>query len=169
MRNAPSVSYPVGRSFLRTLLHGGALASVWLVCGAWVMLAQADEQGRWALVLVCLLTTAALALALLRPARGRLRWDGQDWFWSDTTQVVAEDLRGWVRVRLDWQSGMLLEFTPLAQELQQSADGAPPRRWSFLSGRSRWLWVEQGQAPMYWNAMRRAAWADVGRRSRASA
>lgn len=169
MRNAPSVSYPVGRSFLRALIHAATLGAVWLVCAAWAMLAQTDERELVAVLLTCLLATVVLVWALLRPARGRVRWDGQDWFWLDATQTAAEDLRGLLGVRLDWQSGMLLEFTPLAESLQQLAEDAAPAPRSLLPGRSRWLWVEQGQAPLYWNALRRAAWADAGHRPRTSA
>lgn len=169
MRNAPSVSYPVGRSFLRVLLHGGALAFVWLVSAAWAMLARSDEVGRWGMGLVCLLVTLPLAWALVRPERGRLRWDGQQWFWTDDAQAAVEDLPGQVHVRLDWQSGMLLEFTPLPLSLPSPVEGSSVQRPSERSGRTRWLWVERGPAPAYWNALRRAAWAGAGNPTKAPA
>lgn len=168
MRNAPSVTYPVGRSFLRTLLHGGVLATVWLVSGAWAMLARTDEAMRWGVGLACLLATLLLVWALLRPARGRLRWDGQDWFWSDAGQAATEDLRGRLSVRLDWQSGMLLEFRPLADDPAFSSESSSPQPALVLLDSGRWLWVEQGQAPVYWNALRRAAWAAQGNPSKVS-
>lgn len=161
MRNAPSVSYPVGRSFLRTLLQVGALVSVWLVCGAWALFARSDDVERWTVGLACLLATAGLVWAGLRPARGRVRWDGQHWLWSDATPAAAEDLRGRVSVRLDWQSGMLLEFRPWPGDTPSPSAGASARRPSAWPMPARWLWVEQDQAPMYWNALRRAAWADA--------
>lgn len=161
MRNAPSVSYPVGRSFLRTLLHGLVLASVWLVCGAWGLFARSDDLGRWTVGLACLLATAGLLWAGLRPARGRVRWDGQHWFWSDARPAAAEDLRGRVSVRLDWQRGMLLEFRPVAGVEPNPSDEPSAHRQSVWPGSARWFWVEQDQAPMYWNALRRAAWADA--------
>ncbi|QBK04939.1 hypothetical protein DW355_09280 [Hylemonella gracilis] len=166
MRNAPSVSYPVGRSFLRTLLHAGVLVAVWLACGAWAMLARTDEVGRWGVGLACLLVTVFLVWALLRPARGRLRWDGQDWFWSDAVQAGADDLKGRLSVRLDWQSGMLLEFRSLPEDTTLSSRSASPLRAPVQLGHGRWLWVEQDQAPVYWNALRRAAWAAQGNPSR---
>lgn len=171
MRNAPSVSYPVGRSFLRTLIHGLTLALMWLVCGAWAMLARTDEGDLGIVLLSCLLVTVVLVWALLRPTRGRLRWDGQDWFWSDAGRAAAEDIRGQLKVRLDWQGGMLLEFMPQQAEAASTALGqdAAPERGAALPWRSRWLWVEQVQAPIYWNALRRAAWADGGHRPRVSA
>ncbi|MFO6420202.1 hypothetical protein ACLBKS_08365 [Hylemonella sp. W303a] len=169
MRNAPSVSYPVGRSFLRTLVHGGVLAFLWLVGAVWVTLLHSDEAGRWLMVFACLLVTLPLAWTLIRPERGRVRWDGQDWFWAADTQVAAEDLLGKVHVRLDWQSGMLLEFIPMSQSSPSPADGATIQRPPGLSGRTRWLWVERAQAPAYWNALRRAAWADAGHPSKAPA
>jgi toxin CptA len=169
MRNAPSVSYPVGRSFLRTLLHVAALVLIWLVCGAWALLARADDPQRGLVGLVGLLVSAVLVWALRRPARGRLRWDGQDWFWSDTARPSADERRGRIRVRLDWQSGMLLEFRPGSPSSAQRPEDSSSQEESLWLRPSRWLWVEQDQAPLYWNALRRAAWAQENQPSRVPA
>jgi hypothetical protein len=130
MRSAPSVSYPVGPSFLRSLFYGAALALGWLVCALWAWVSQADSWS-WVL-LACLAVTLFALKALARPARGLLCWDGQVWHWN-------EEVQGLVHVRLDWQRGMLLEF--------RSDDS-----------KGLWFWMESKARPADWNALRRAVW-----------
>jgi toxin CptA len=136
MHSAPAVSYPVGRSSMRTLLYlvpcllGGA------VCLAWSGLSAGAELTRL-LVLLLWLAPACLAVwACLRPARGQLAWDGQSWSWEDRGGRQV----GSLHVRLDWQSGLLLEFQP-------------------LQGWVVWLWPERGMAPAFWDGLRRAVFA----------
>lgn len=133
MHSAPAVSYPVGRSFVRVLLHLLPVLLGGVVCGGW-FLASANADEVQSLVLLLWLVCAALALrGALQPARGQLAWDGQAWSWDghDGRQTGA------VHTRLDWQSGLLLEFQP-------------------VQGRGVWLWPERGMAPSLWAGLRRA-------------
>ncbi len=160
MRKAPSVNYPVGPSFLRSLLYGAALVLGWVVCGGWMLVVRADELVLLVAGVSCLFATACIVWALRRPVQGRLRWDGQSWHWSSkrpgehVQSSFAEEIPGRVHVRLDWQRGMLLEFAPLSDDFS-------PRILGWHRN-SLWLWVEYREAPAYWNALRRAAWTDAG-------
>jgi len=111
-----------------------------LSCTTWVL--QSDvwsaPQGLALLVSLC-----GLGMALWRtqrPHEGRLDWDGQSWVWDAQGQRRI----GEVRVRLDWQQGLLLEF--LAQD-----------------GRPVWLWLERRRAPLRWDDLRRAVHAPAPR------
>jgi len=140
MYSAPAVSYPVGRSSMRTagLLLPWAVAG--LACTAWVL--QADHwSATHGLALLGCLGGLWLAYRLARqPDEGQLDWDGQSWVWEARGQRRI----GEVRARLDWQQGLLLEF--LAQD-----------------GRTVWLWLERSRIPLRWDALRRAVHAPAAR------
>ncbi len=136
MHSAPAVSYPVGRSAIRT----ACLVLPWLlaglVCAAWVL--QSDERSvGHALALALWLAGAGLIFWDLRhPRFGVLAWDGQGWTWEAQQGRQA----GLLRSRLDWQQGLLLEFLP-------------------EHGAGFWLWLERREAPRAWPAMRCAVYA----------
>lgn len=110
-----------------------------LVCGAWAWQSAAPETVR----LVVLLIWGGLAVwagwACVQTAQGQLAWDGQFWSWQDRAGTQL----GLVRPRLDWQTGLLLEFRP-------------------SRGRAVWLWPEQRLAPAAWDSLRRAVFAGSG-------
>ena len=135
MHSAPAVSYPVGRSSMRTLLYllPGLLAG--LVCAAWAWQSLLSDVWRLLMPSLCLLVWGLAAWATLHPPRGQLVWDGLSWRWEEGASRT-----GSVRARLDWQQGLLLEFRP--QE-----------------GRTVWLWVERAAAPLFWDGLRRAVFA----------
>jgi hypothetical protein len=136
MHSAPAVSYPVGRSFMRStclwlpLLAGGAVVLLWT--------GQTDHPGLpHGLAMLAWLACAVVAgIEHRRPHAGQLRWDGQQWTW----EVTGGEPSGEARVRLDWQRGMLLEFR------------APERR-------RAWLWAERRRAPQHWDELRRALYS----------
>ncbi|GAB3494592.1 hypothetical protein GCM10027399_15620 [Curvibacter fontanus] len=138
MHSAPAVSYPVGRSSMRT----ACLLSPWLlaglVCAAWALQSDLFSTAHGLALLLWLSGARLVHAALSRPAEGLLAWDGQNWNWESPGMQSA----GQVHRRLDWQRGLLLEFLPLA-------------------GRSFWLWVERGTAPQQWEGLRRAVYAPV--------
>jgi hypothetical protein len=136
MHNAPAVTYPVGRSHFQVLLTSALLLLAVAVLGVWCWLVERPDW-RQALVAGIWLACAGLALCGLRwPSLGILRWDGQNWFLESGGMVLT----GSVLPRLDWQAGVLLEFS------------AP-------SHRVRWLWLEREQQALRWDALRRALWA----------
>jgi len=134
MHNAPSVSYPVGRSFFPAL----ALAALWLLgaaaTAAWAWQAGVSTAAR-------LLAGAVLALAGLgalgfwrRMPEGELAWDGERWTWP--SGAAGE---GVLAVGLDLQRALLL-------------------RWQ--GGRAaQWLWLERSRAPQRWDDLRRAVYS----------
>lgn len=141
MRNAPSVSFPVGRSrfegglLLALGVSGGAALGFWM--------AQALVPPLWAAGALALWLAGAL-LAWRRwratPA-GRLQWREGGWFFAGTDVAPAADpapLPRAPRVALDLQQRMLLEVP-----------GFSPR----------WCWVARRDEPASWNALRRAVHA----------
>lgn len=136
MHNAPSVTYPVGRSrFL-----GRLQVALWLVgvavVAAWCM--QVDTLGwRQALAVVSLVLAGGFAWhGWRRMPAGRVHWDGQQWFWTCAAEPYAVALS----VHLDWQRHMLLCL--------QSVGAAP-----------LWCWVEQSSQPQRWRDLRRAVYS----------
>jgi len=135
MHNAPSVTYPVGRS----LLAGGVGALLWLlgvvVTVQWIR--QSPVSG-WRLV-AAVMVPALAALAAgwnwwIMP-RGTLAWDGQSWTWTGAAGINF----GAVEVCLDLQYFLLLHFRSQAT--------------------SRWLWLERNRSPERWDDLRRAVYS----------
>ena len=135
MHNAPSVSYPVGRS----LVAGGLATAAWLLgalaCAQWTVQSQLNG---WRLGAA----GVALAVAGLASAwnwwfmpRGILGWDGQSWTWTaaDTTYAGA------VEIRLDLQQCLLVYFKSRAG--------------------SHWLWLERTHCAERWDELRRAVYS----------
>ncbi len=136
MHNAPAVSYPVGRSSMCVGVHLLPTLFGALVCGAWAWQSAAPEAVRLGVLLTWGVLAAWAGWACVRTVQGQLAWDGQLWTWQDRAGTQL----GLVRPRLDWQTGLLLEFRP-------------------LQGRSIWLWPEQRLAPAVWDSLRRAVFA----------
>jgi toxin CptA len=135
MHDAPSVSYPVGRSSLA----GTILLSIWMaggLAGAGMGWSGASAP-RLAAVAAVWLATGALAMWWwhAHPA-GLLAWDAGTWSWSEGGPRVEA---GTLHVGADFQSALLL-------------------RW-VGEGATRWLWVERGRLPTHWVALRRAVYS----------
>ena len=136
MHSAPAVSYPVGRSSMRTacLLLPWLLAG--LACAVWVLQSEHFSAAH-SLALILWLGGAWLVQSeLRRQPQGLLTWDGQSWNWG----MQGVQCVGRLRPRLDWQQGLLLEF-------------------QALDGRGFWLWLERGMSPLVWDGLRRAVYA----------
>lgn len=144
MYNAPSVTYPVGRSFFQAgLLFGLALLGAGLGAG-WIIASPRFGAAQLAMVLLWLMAAAVAGWCWRRPARGELQWDGQAWAWRSAAAPAAWP--GQVAVRLDWQRGLLLAFVG-------------------ESGRTQWLWLARSADATRWPALRRALYAASGRRA----
>jgi toxin CptA len=135
MHNAPSVSYPVGRS----LLAGGLAAAVWLlgalVAVQWILQSQVSGWRLGAAGIVLAFGATAAGWTWWITPHGTLAWDGQSWVW---TGASGTDI-GAVEVRLDLQRCLLLHFR------------GPPA--------SRWLWLERSHCAERWDDLRRAVYS----------
>ncbi|WP_395687177.1 hypothetical protein [Caenimonas koreensis] len=135
MHNAPSVTYPVGRSrfsgWLSLLLWLVGLASVLM----WWNTAAAPGWRGFAMALAVVVAGICAGVAWWRSAVGQLHWDGESWQW---TQHLATR-EGTVTTRLDLQKWMLLQW--------QAGDA------------SRWLWLERSREPASWDDLRRAVYS----------
>jgi toxin CptA len=136
MHNAPSVTYPVGRSRLAALL----LAGVWLAgaaaLGAWAA-QDAGPPWRTALASALLALTGCNAwLAWWRSPVGELGWDATAWRWTPAGSA-AEPAQ--VACVLDLQAALLLRTS--------------------CQGRTRWLWARRAALPARWPDLRRAVYS----------
>lgn len=136
MHSAPAVSYPVGRSSMRSLIYVSPALLATLSCGAWAWQSASPDVVRIPVLLLCGLVLALAVQAALHPPQGQLVWDGQSWRWDTSAGTHL----GSVHARLDGQQRLLLEFRP-------------------LQGRALWLWLERGMAPLAWDELRRAVYA----------
>jgi len=109
----------------------------WLLGGALLLLWGAQSPAAPGVQTLALLLWLACGLLILRDLRrlpqGLLHWDGQQWRWQspDGEQI------GVVRLRLDLQRWLLLEFQPQVGAVQ-------------------WLWPQRDARPQHWDALRRA-------------
>lgn len=134
MHDAPSVSYPVGRS-----RWAGALAAVLWLCGlAGALLWAAQPQVAFWRLAFAWAAVAAAGLAALGAwwftPRGTLAWDGSGWTWTPHGGPAAA---GELQVALDFQRLLLVRF--------RAAD-APG-----------WFWLERGGER--WDELRRAVYS----------
>ena len=136
MHQAPSVSYPVGRSGFAARTYAAlALLGLAAAC-AWTFQAQAFGW-RQALAAGAALACAAFAWSGWRRSPcGILRWDGSGWQWEEGGAAEA----GQPELALDLQTVMLL-------------------RWRTHEGRTRWLWLERKSDVSHWEALRRAVYS----------
>ncbi len=138
MHDAPSVSYPVGRSG-----WAGAMAgALWLAGLAGTVLWSAQPQvAPWRLALAWTAVVAAGVIALRAwrcTPRGMLAWDGSGWTWTpEGGPAVAGDLQ----VALDFQRLLLV-------------------RWRTAGARG-WFWLERGGGER-WDQLRRAVYSRAG-------
>lgn len=135
MHDAPSVSYPVGRS----RWAGACAAALWLcgLAGSLLWAAQA-QVAFWRLALAWAAVAVAGLVALLawwRAPRGVLAWDGSAWTW---TPDGGHGLPGEVRVALDAQHLVLVRFR--------------------AAGGGAWFWLERGGGER-WDELRRAVYS----------
>lgn len=146
MRNAPSVSYPVGRSvFYAGLLAGCGSLSLALVI--WV----APSVGWQTAVGGSILWIAWALLAFaswLRAPVGRLRWDAL----AMHPGALLQSPGAWSWQSAAYQDGVPLLKVERVQDLQ---------RWILLrlhnpDGARSWVWVERARYPAKWDDLRRA-------------
>jgi toxin CptA len=143
LHNAPSVSYPLGRSrFLGCLLLGA-----WLVAAGvslwWWRTAPPGDWRPWVGCLSWLLAGLAMAAGWHRSPVGALHWDGELWFWESQACRDGSALAPPV-VAIDLQTVMLLRL-----------DNPAGAVW--------WLWAERATWPERWLDLRRAV--HTGRRA----
>ncbi|MDM0114308.1 hypothetical protein QTI66_19295 [Variovorax sp. J22R133] len=142
MHNAPSVTYPVGRS--RNAIR--LVLGLWLLgaCGvcAWCWGQSAMTADAWckpAALLGALMMAAWGAWRSVRLGEGlSLHWDGQHW----SAEAGASLRAARATVHLDFQSLMLVRL-------------AEPDR------NSVWVWLERAAMPQRWLDVRRALHAQV--------
>jgi toxin CptA len=134
MHNAPSVSYPAGRSrFAASLLLG-----LWLLgCAAALLWHSQSPDSRRLGAMLLVLAAAGLFAAShwWRTPDGTLTWDGERWSWSVQPEAAAVE----VEVALDLQRALLLHW---------KASGAP-----------RWIWLERASRTERWDDLRRAVYS----------
>ncbi|MDF2466117.1 MAG: hypothetical protein K0Q43_4352 [Ramlibacter sp.] len=134
MHNAPSVSYPAGRSRLAAAL----LLGVWLLGCVAASLWQFHRPDAWRLAAMLAMLLAAGAFAAwhwLHTPNGTLAWDGEGWTWSVHPQATAANLE----VGLDLQRSLLL-------------------RWR-VGGASQWIWLDRDTRAERWDDVRRAVYS----------
>ena len=136
MHNAPSVSYPVGRSrFLARLQCVLWLLGVVAVAAWFWQLGALGWRQMLAAVGVALAGWVAMQSWWRMPS-GFLRWDGQQWFWMGS----GEPCEVRIHVHLDLQRHLLLSLRS-------------------QSGVQLWCWVEQASQPQRWDDLRRAVYS----------
>lgn len=138
MHDAPSVSYPVGRS----RWAGALAASLWLCGLAGALLWAAQPQvAFWRLALAWTAAAVAGVVALRtwwRTPRGVLAWDGSGWTW---TPDGGHGVPGELQVALDVQHLLLVRFR--------------------AAGAGGWFWLERGGGER-WDELRRAVYSRAG-------
>jgi toxin CptA len=135
MHNAPSVTYPVGRSLFAGVLQLCFILACVVVSAGWSASIQAPG---WRIPL----QWAGLALAGMlvasrwwRSPRGDLNWNGATWRWRSG----PFETEGTVEVLLDLQRWMLM-------------------RCEFAAA-TQWLWIERSACPGRWGDLRRAVYS----------
>ena len=137
--NAPSVVYPLGRSFFQGCLLAGFWCAGLLVTAAWFYAAGRLD---WRIFLVAFMALAAGFAAFhgwQHSPAGNLAWDGQLWRWESASYQtgVAEQK---ILILADFQNVLLLRIENQA-------------------GASLWLWAERKAAPDRWMDLRRAVYS----------
>jgi toxin CptA len=135
MHNAPSVSYPVGRSRWAGGLQGAAFGLGVAGIAGWAYQAQPTPSRVVGALCLALLAGALALRAWLRAPAGVLSWNGESWSWRDAAGAQA----GEPRCVVDLQRWLLL-------------------RWES-SGGVLWLWAERGRDPGHWDDLRRAVYS----------
>ena len=110
-----------------------------LACLAWIRQSDSFSAFHGMALLLCLVGMALACRDAIRPVNGVLGWDGQAW----SLEMGGRLRLGDVRARLDWQQGLLLEFLA-------------------AGGGRQWIWLERRSAPVWWDGLRRAVYAEHG-------
>ena len=134
MHNAPSVSYPAGRS----RLGGVLLLGSWLLGCAAAGIWQAYHPDLWRTVMMLAALWSTGAFAAWRwwhTPTGTLAWDGEHWTWSGLHGESAASLD----VGLDLQRTLLL-------------------RWG-VSRSAHWIWLDRQADALRWEDLRRAVYS----------
>lgn len=135
MHNAPSVTYPVGRS----IFLGWLLAGLWLCgMGACVVSWLGAAPVVWRLGSACSVLLLATLLARrfwLSLPQGVLRWDGHAWLGPQSATMPT-----YLSVHLDLQRHLLVRL--------HGADGP-----------DQWLWLEAATDSARWDDLRRAVYS----------
>jgi toxin CptA len=137
MHNAPSVTYPVGRSLFAACLYAATWGSAALAIVTWTMQSQAVGLRHAGAAAALAFAAAWLALAWWRSPTGDMSWSGAAWQWVGDGAPAAA---GHPVVRLDLQRWLLLE-------------------WRGGSGGVLWLWAERRRLPVHWQPLRRAVYS----------
>lgn len=148
MRNAPSVSYPVGRCAFQAyvlLLTGLAGALAWAL---WQWLSWEPPGWLGGLGAGLWLLWAALAWrSWWRAPTGQLRWDAN----------ASADLMRAGSGRWSWEkSGSASVQWLAAVQPVLDAQGVVLLRLSAVAGPSRWIWIDRARDPARWDDLRRA-------------
>jgi hypothetical protein len=134
MHNAPSVSYPAGRSRLAAAL----LLGVWLLGCAAVVLWHLHGPDAWRLAAMLAALCASGAYAAWHwwhAPTGTLAWNGEGWTWSVQPEATAANLE----IGLDLQRSLLL-------------------RWR-VGRASQWIWLDRETRAERWDDVRRAVYS----------
>jgi len=102
---------------------------VWLV----FITRQGWGPASLALLLALLVATVVVAVGLNKLPTGQLRWDGEQWLWSGVQDRMVRSMA----CVLDLQSVLVLHIR-------------------CDQGKGHWLWLEAGDKPLHWKALRRA-------------
>jgi hypothetical protein len=137
--HAPSVSYPLRRSFAQAIVYLCVWVSATALIVSWICFSR--SQG---LVLMLGFTAIALvamvgSFGLRSSPVGQLVWDSQQWHW-ESAAYQSGVLQVEVLVIADFQHILLIRL-----ENQAHA--------------SLWLWVERKAAPQRWLDLRRAIYS----------
>ena len=134
MHNAPTVSFPVGRSPLQggvlVLLAGlGCLAVV-----IWCMGSDGLDWRHGTAAGACVAISASVVWSWWHTSIGSISWDGVAWHWA----VGVRSVRVLPETVLDLQTALLLR-------LQMAEDRGVA-----------WVWLDRASSPARWMALRRA-------------
>ena len=137
--NAPSVTYPLGRSRLQAVVWFFIWAVGLLAVGGWTYTSQQFDWRHVSGLFAVLCSGVAGYQNSQRLAIGQLSWDGQVWRWASQS-YLAGAVEFELSVAVDFQHIMLLRIgNPASAKL--------------------WLWAEKGKLPERWMDLRRAVYS----------
>ncbi len=141
MHNAPSVAYPVGRCAFQRWVFAVICVTSGAVLIAWAWMQPLSWV--WGLAVVTWCIAVVTGLHACRRSMGTLSWTGQVCCWHGSSEG-SDDALGEVRVAIDVQGALLLEWTPLSADKPFA---------------TRWLWLGAENVPKLWQDLRRAVFA----------
>lgn len=137
--NAPSVSYPLGRSHWQAWVLSGFWLAAALLIGAWILATQHLGWRQLAGVVAVIGSGLAAYYGWKNSPVGNLGWDGQVWRWdgpgyqagiAEYELVAAADFKNVMLLRIENQAHAKL-----------------------------WLWAERRAFPAHWLDLRRAVFS----------